>query len=715
MRESLFSPLWHRYAKQRPQLRSHVVIQSQHYRDQVWHVLTNSSQGSHFRVNDIAYQFIGRCNGQYTVQQVWDSLFETLKDDAPTQDEIIHLLNSLDQRDLIRYEILPNISNMFRQKKEQKKREKISHINPLAFRMPLWNPTNFLNKASWLTPWLFNPFMLFLWLIAVIAGFLAAGAHWQTLSQHASTHITTPHYLLLTWLSFPLIKLIHELGHALSVRHWGGEVTETGITLFVLTPAPYVDASAASAFRNKYQRMLVSAIGIMVELFLAAIALFIWFSSQPGLIHDVAFVTMFICTVSSLLFNGNPLLRFDAYYMLSDAFELPNLIGRSRQYWGALIKSFALGSNNVTPMSFARGEEKWLFAYAPISLVYILSIMSVIIFLVGKVSVLLGLILTAFAVFTILISPSYKIIKNTLSAAEGSPKANRAKTLIAVFLATATLFIFIVPIPFSKTAQGVIWTPEQAQLRPTAEGFIKRIHVNHGELVEINQLIIELEDHNLLAKRKDLSNQITSMQTDQYNLIFNDPVRANAITKRIESKQAELMHIEHQITGLKIYSQVKGRLVMPHQEDVLNTFVERGAVLAHILNKDFIKVRVAVPEPDMATIQERLQQIEVRTAEYPNNIIIGKMGSDTPAVTHRLPSAAMGDIGGGKYVTDPSDKNGLTALNPLVVLDVNLPKTELQRVGGRVNVRFNLGLEPIGIQFKRHASQLFLRYFNPNE
>lgn len=715
MRESLFSPLWHRYANQQPQLRSHVSIQSQRYRDQIWYLLINTTKGDHFRVNNIAYQFIGRCDGQHSVQQVWDALLDSLKDDAPTQDEIIQLLNELDQRDLIRYEILPNIANMYRQKKAKNKREVMAQINPLAFKLSLWNPTNFLDHLTWLPKFIFNPLMLLVWIITILAGLLSAGANWQILSQHASTYMITSHYLFLTWLSFPFVKFLHEFGHALAVRHWGGQVKETGITLFMLTPAPYVDASASSGFRNKHQRMLVSAIGIMFELFLAVIAMTIWLSTQPGLMNDIAFVVMFICSVSSLLFNGNPLLRFDAYYLMCDTFELPNLALRSRQYWSNLINKFVLGTKNVNSMTLADGEEKWLIAYAPISLIYMLFIVSYIIFWVGKKSVILGLLLTIFAIVSMLLLPLFRMTKNILSAAETNPKKPRAKLIISSTLFAAIAALFIVPMPITKTAQGIVWVPEQARVRSMTEGYIKKIHMAHGQQVEPGQLIIELEDSNLIAARENLINQVAGLQADQYNLIFQDPVKANNITQQIENKNAELKHIEDKIVGLNIYSQVHGRLVMPHQDDVLNTFVERGNVLAYILNKEIIKVRVAVPEQDTAIIQEKLKQVEVRTAENPNQTITASMGMVTPAVTHSLPSPAMGSSGGGAYVTDPSDKDGLTSVEPLVLIDVTLPNTELKRVGGRVNVRFNLGFEPIGIQFNRHVSQLFLRYFNPTE
>ncbi len=715
VRESLFSPLWHRYSQQRPQLRSHVTVQPQRYRDQIWYLLINDTKGSHYRINNIAYQFIGRCDGRYSIQEVWDCMLETLGDDAPTQDDVIRLLTELDQRDLIRYEVLPDIPGMFRRKQEKETRQLLAFINPLAFRLPLWDPSKFLERVAWLQKLIFNPVTFALWVIIVTAAILAAGSRWNELRQHASNYMMTPHYLFLAWLSFPFIKSLHELGHALAVHHWDGRVKETGITFFVLTPAPYVDASASSAFRSRSQRIIVGAMGMMVELLLAAFALVIWSSTQSGLVHDLAFITMFICSVSSLLFNGNPLLRFDAYYMLCDAFDLPNLAMRSRLYWANLIKGWVLGSQNTTPMTLASGEWKWLIAYAPLSIVYGLFIVSYIVIWVGTKSVILGLLVALFALFSMIIKPLFNTIRSIISAVAIGPQQRHAKMVIITVLLLIFVLLCVVPVPFNTTAQGVIWIPEQAQIRPITEGFIKKILVSHGEQVEPNQIIFVLEDPALIAEREKLNNQLTGMHADQYNLIFQDPVRAASIGEQIEKVNAELRHVEERISGLQVRSQVKGNLVMPHQDDLPGTFVERGSVLGYVLNKDIIKVRAAIPEPDAALVRERLKGIQVRTADHLDQVVVASLVMDTPAVTRTLPSPAMGDRGGGRYVTDPADEKGLTSVEPLVLIDLNLPSTALERVGGRANVRFDHGFEPIAMQVYRHLRQLFLRYFNPAE
>lgn len=712
MRESLFSPLWHRFAQQRPQLRTHVTVQQQEYRQQIWYLLTNTTNGNHYRINHVAYQFVGRCDGQHSVQTVWDSLLETLGDDAPTQDEIIRLLTELDQRDLLRYEVLPNIKGMFRRKKEKEKQKRSAAINPFAMRLPLWDPTPLLDRLGWLEALLFNPLVFLFWLAAVFAASLSASANWDELSTHFTAYMGTPRYLLLAWLSFPVIKALHELAHALAVRNWGGEVHETGVTLFLLTPAPYVDASASSAFRRPLQRIVVGAVGIMVELLLAAVALLIWSSSQPGLIHDLAFVTLFICGVSTLLFNGNPLLRFDAYYILCDTFDLPNLATRSKTYWINLLKRLVLGTKSVIPLAAAHGESKWLVAYAPLSFAYTLGIIGYSVLWLGSQSFLIGILGAVFMLVVLILKPLFSIIQNILaSAAIGTPRL-RAKLVITAVLVTLVGVVVFLPVPFTTTSQGVIWIPDEARVRPETEGFIKGIRVHHGDLVESGQVLLVLEDPTLTADRDKLIQRLNGMQADQFNAVFTDPSRAIGIAEKMEKVTAELQRLDERMGGLMVRSKTRGRLVMPHEHDLPRTFVKKGTQLAYILDQAAIRVQVAVPEPDAGLVRERLIGVQVRTADHPGESVVAEVSADNNTVTRELPSAALGDKNGGQYPTDPEDKEGLMTTEPVVLMQVTLPATTLERVGARAMVRFDHGTEPIVMQAYRRMRQLFLRYFN---
>ena len=150
---------------------------------------------------------------------------------------------------------------------------------------------------------------------------------------------TIPWIAVVVWFTLLVVILIHELGHAFACRRFGGECHELGIMFLVLIPTPYVDASTAWAFPNKWHRIFVGAAGMIVELFFAAICVFVWLNTNPNeLISQLAFNAMLVAGVSTVIFNANPLLRYDGYYMLSDWLEIPNLQQKSKDYLLGLIK-----------------------------------------------------------------------------------------------------------------------------------------------------------------------------------------------------------------------------------------------------------------------------------------------------------------------------------------------------------------------------------------
>ncbi len=172
------------------------------------------------------------------------------------------------------------------------------------------------------------------------------------------------------WISLAIVKIIHEFGHGLTAKHYGGEVHEMGMLFLVLTPALYCDVTDSWLLPNKWHRIWISAAGIYVELFLASIATFVWFYSEPGLLNSLSMATMFICSINTVLFNANPLLRYDGYYVMADWLEIPNLRIKSTQFFAYLIQEKVLGLE-IPVQSYLPKSRRYLFVtYAIASYLY---------------------------------------------------------------------------------------------------------------------------------------------------------------------------------------------------------------------------------------------------------------------------------------------------------------------------------------------------------
>jgi putative peptide zinc metalloprotease protein len=707
MESPLLHPHWYRIADLHPRLRGHVTIRRQVVRGQVWYVLSDPADGRHFRLNPSAYRFVGLCDGQRSVAEVWEHMNATLGEDAPTQGDLVDILARLADGELLQTEVLPDVDIMFENRSVRRDKQRWSQLNPLFFRIGLFDPSAYLTVFD---PWLkrlFGGAALALWLLAIVAAALAAAMHWPELAGHARERASSPGFLVLTWLIYPLVKGLHELGHALAIRRWGGEVRKVGVTLLVLMPIPWVDATASTSFRFRSHRLVVSAAGIMVELFLSALAFGAWLLLEPGTARDATLAVMLIAGVSTLFFNGNPLMRYDGYFILADAIDLPNLAPRSANHWTWLIKHRLLGLEAEAPI-LAPGERAWLLGYAPASLLYRAIVSLAIVHWLSGVSAALAAVAGLILAWTFFIGPGINLYRGIWRGSDDSLASRRARRLALVLGIGGTLALLALPLPFRVVADGVVWLPENARVRPETEGHVVEVLATDGQRVVAGQPLLALSDPDLLAERDRLFARMAQFQSEQYGILSREPERASNLAEEIESVQAALRLNETRQAQLVVRAGSAGQLVLPRPADLPGRYLERGTEVGYILaDGGPMRARVLLPQEDIALVRERLRDARVWLLES-SEALGARVERVQPAATLQLPSAALGDHGGGEIATDPTDKEGLTALDPVFVVDLVLPEASPRRVGGRVEARFDLGFEPVAARVWRRLRQMFL-------
>jgi len=487
-----------------------------------------------------------------------------------------------------------------------------------------------------------------------------------------------------------------------------------GVSLLLLMPAPFVDASAASAFRYASQRLMVSGVGVLIELVVAALAVILWVLVEPGVVRDLALVTAFICGISTLAFNGNPLLRFDGYYVLCDVLDLPNLASRSQAWWRYVIFNRRLGLAEFASPEPGQGERFWLYLYAPASAIYRLGLSIAIVDWIGSWSMPLGLMAGAGLASALLVWPVYRFWRRLLAMALPTPARQRAVRGAMALSLGALALLCLVPMPFSTVGRGVVWVPEQAQLRTGSDGFIEHLDAGHGEQVAAGQILVRMSDSRLVAEAVKLRSQLEALDVDLYQAMLRDPVKARNVEEEVARLRAQLHRVEELQGLLVLRAGVSGRLVMPRQADEQGAFVPRGALLGHILTGEAATVRVAVEQDEAALVRGETRAVSVRLAEAPGESRAGHLLRAVPAATEKLPSAALGEHAGGDIAVDPADKDHQQAVAPVFIFDVGVDDTVLERAGGRAWVRFEHGWAPLALQWGRRLKQLFLRQFHPD-
>jgi len=714
MNAPFFSSKWYRVASLRLRLQPSARIHPQSFRGETWHVLQDPQSGRFHRLSVGANLLLCLLDGSRTVEEAWELVGRRLGADQPTQDETIRLLAQLHAADLLLGETPPDIEELARRGGRDRRRRLLAQLrSPLAIKVPIFDPDRLLSATIGLTGPLFTHTGFAAWLAFVTIGIVLAGLHWGALTADIVDHALAPSNMVMALFVFPVVKGLHELGHGWAVKRWGGSVHETGIMLLVLFPVPYVDASDAGCFRNKWQRAIVGAAGVMVELAVASFALVFWVMAENGAARALAFNIVLVAGVSTLFFNGNPLMRLDGYYVLSDLIEIPNLAQRSGLYLIYLVKRYVFGLRDAVSPVTARGERAWFVGYALASFVYRATVtLAIALFLAAKMF-LFGVALALWAASGFLVRPIVNGIIYVLASPELALHRRRAITLSCIALIVATAGLLLIPLPFATAAEGVLWIPEGGVVRPETSGVVSRLLAEEGSQVLPGAQLFALDDPGLIARVAVLEAEVREIQLRLDAVRMTDRVSADMYREQLDHSQAALALERMRSKQLIVSSAIAGRFVAPNAEGLPGRYVKRGAVLGYVVPDGATTVRVLIDQDDADLVRRRTERVAMRFLEQPLVVHEARMKTEVPAALDRLPSEILGASAGGPWVVDPTDAEHRRLLRKAFLFEVTMDSPAPGgTIGGRVMVRFDHGTETLGASMARWLRQLFLRRLN---
>ena len=668
------------------------------------------------RLNRAAYAIAARLDGRHTVQQLWDhSLHRDA--DTVTQDEVIDLLAQLREATLVQIDqaadfdtLLPHLDEVSRSR---------NRASLLAWRIPLGNPSAVLRRLAPLQAVLFSRPAWWIWLLLVGMLLVLTVQHAPQLWAFGQHWMGSPRFALLAAVLYLPVKLVHELAHGMAVRRWGGQVREAGVTLMLLMPVPYVDASAATSFPQRRARIAVSAAGIMAELTLAAIALPLWLWLDEGLGRDCAFVVLVVAGVSTVLFNGNPLQRLDGYYILGDVLGLPNLGPRSRAWWQDLLRRRLLQPSGNEPMPVARGETPWLMAYAPLAWLMVLLIATLAVLWMATISFPVAIVCALVLVWQVLLRPMHQLLGQLRRAAWSQDGTARRWRRLVLSGAGLLALLLLMPWPRATLVQGVVWPPDQAQLRVEEAGFVSAVVATPGQSLAAGDVVLQIASPQLTSEHARQRARVNALQAELLQALpgsgpRRDGTQAGDARAELQVAQAELARLQQRVDQLTVRSQTAGQLLLPRADELPGQFLRRGFVLGQTLRDTRTIVRVALPQEQASDLQDAGDAVAVRLRASPQDVYRASVLRDSLSAVTRLPTAVLGTRHGGAIVTDPADTDGLQTREPVVVLDLQLANAEpggATRMGERAWVRFDRGSAPLLLQMAQGLQRFWLRHF----
>ncbi len=716
-----FSESWYRVSELTPRLLATVMVRRQHFRGVRWYILQDPVNNQYFRLNAAAYHFASMLDGRRTVSQVWQICMDQFGDAAPTQGEVIQLLCQLHGSNLLHGNIAPDAEALFKRHQKRVWREVKGAVGNLLFiRIPLWDPDRFLNRWVGVVGKVFSVTGVVLWAGILAVGLWSVGGHVQALTAKASG-ILNPENLPLLYAALVLVKLFHEMGHAFSCKYFGqesgagGEVHQMGVTFLVFTPLPFVDASSAWALRDKWQRIVVGASGMLAELAIAAIAAILWVRTADGTtVHAIAYNVMFIASISSLAFNGNPFLRYDAYYILLDLLEIPNLESRSKLYIRYLVKRYLWGMQKAANPSHTKGEKGWLVFYAVASTVCRIIIVAAIALLLMDMFFSIGMLLVAILVVRWVVLPLGNFLRYLATSSELVRYRERAVLTSAVTVCFLFIAFGLVRMPDRCRVEGVVEPREYSVIHMKTAGFVRKFLDSGARTGPDGPELIHAASPELEAKRDQLLAEYRRLQVNRQSAQTKEAAAAQIMDEKITALEEQIGRTRQQLDDLALISPIAGIWVAPDVDRITARHLEQGHRIGVVANLDELRIRaIASQKVASRLIVDAKPQVDIRVKGRPDIELAGRIETIIPAGQEKLPSAALGYAAGGSTRTDLDDPTGRQAAEPFfeILVVPSIPETMILRPGQTMALRFETSPKPLIIQGWRSLLQLFQKRF----
>ncbi|MBU6402477.1 MAG: biotin/lipoyl-binding protein, partial [Verrucomicrobia bacterium] len=477
---------------------------------------------------------------------------------------------------------------------------------------------------------------------------------------------------------------------------------------------PYMDATSSWGFRSRWRRMLVGAAGMLVELFVAAIATFIWANTGPGTPHNLAYNMMFVASVSTLLFNGNPLLRYDGYYMLSDLLEIPNLYQRAAlqlRYWA---ERYLFGIRRAENPAHSRREATWLSVYGVASYIYRVIVFGGILLFVADRFLIFGILMAVACAISWVLVPIGRLIYYLATSPQLERQRNRAIVVSAGIALGLLGWLELIPFPAHFRAPGLLEAQNKVVEVNDAPGTVVAVLATPGSRVKAGQPLVRLQNREL-----DLQLEAARARRAEVQALIRESLEDNAVNlaplqKQLASASDQIQRLERDEAAQVVKARQAGIWVAPEVKHYVGRWLPRGADLGLVLDPSSFYFTATVAESDVSPLFGReFHNENVRLRGQAGELLTVTGLKIIPAGQTNLPSAALGWRGGGEVPVSLSDPTGRRTMEPFFEIRAAIqPRPDVALLHGRSGkIRFDLPAEPLLHQWIRRLRQVLQRRY----
>jgi putative peptide zinc metalloprotease protein len=563
-------------------------------------ILKDPVSGKYFRLSPHEYQFLKVFDGKLTV----DEALETLKTTGKYlgKEEASAVLGRAANLGLLlgtRLSTAAFLSSVRERAKQAKRAQSFSSVYFLF--VPLLNPDLFLERTLRLYDILVNKWT------GAVAAVLGVGAVYLVISGLSRMHqeylfFFNLNNLIYLWITIALTKLVHEFAHAYTAKHFGLHVPRMGLALLIFFPCLYCDTTDAWQLADRKQRMAISAAGIIAEAVVATIACYVWHFSREGMVNSLAFYLMAVSFISTVLFNGNPLMKFDGYFLLIDYIEIPNLRGKALGYVKYLFMNEVLGLTQF-PDTAADARQRFIFTvYGVSSFLYLVSLYTGIAMKVYyRFDKTLGFLLFVLALSLFVVKPIVKGAK-TVYANRGAIHLEPRGTIWFAAIAASVLIVLCIPISSRSVYPCYVGPAHSQKLTAPLDTAVEKVRIKRGASVKKGDVLFELDTTPLELDLVKAELKRSMLQKELEIILVDAKERGKAAGKQMEIYKAEddvnRVKRDLAIAGSGITAPFDG--VVTNMDYKLQPGFQPGdgVVVGELASPDSLLIHALVPEAD---------------------------------------------------------------------------------------------------------------------
>lgn len=628
-----------------PPLRKDLIITQQRYEGRTYYVVKDPISLQYFRMTDEDYFLATLFDGRRTFGQVRQDYVQRFPharlDYTPEElnERVLRFANDLAMLQFLSVQGMRLKARYDAQKKQKKKKGGLYGLanKVFFFRFSLFDPDKLFGAMARPFWWIWTKTSLWISIAVIAAGTVVFINHAEGLDQ-ALANIFHWENIALMWVTTIIIKSVHELGHGLTCKHFGGEVHEVGFMSLVFTPYFFVNVTDSWVMPNRKHRMLVSAAGIYVELIFAAFAVFLWAIVQPGWFKDFLFNIILIASVSTILFNANPLMRFDGYYIMTDLIEVPNLQGKSRALIQHQFNRVLFGSSHKESMLSRLPLPRkrfWLFyTYAVLSWLYgYWVIYKLIIFMKPHLEPLGLEGLSDWFAWLAGIGwvgvPLAHFVQQLQLTREDLRPGGRWRRIGVIFGIPLAVFLAfcLVPVELKIKRVCAIEIAEPEQVRPEVTGFIEDVLVKEGDRVGIDQLLARMENRELRQKLVIAGQRLHSTEGQlQRALGLDKPAEQKQLENLRKRYAAEFAEAQRDVTQLEVRATHEGLILTRDLDHRKGTLIRSGELFCELTPLDPMRIKIPLNEKQVRYIAPG-ERVEFKANAFPGRTFHGTIAA----------------------------------------------------------------------------------------